>query len=310
MLDPADFTVKIPSEPAMLSPQEEALHAVSDLIADAGPAPEGIVNAYGEDLLVQTDHGFQMDASRLWVQVEGTAEIDSYRLEESGFHLSISTEMAMRWVRTLDMVLAVLWDVGGDVGWYALPTKQVDPVECVGSGEEDVTIYFDEDDVLTKEAVDSLVWRSRLEHYRLLVLSARDAQVAREEEEAKSRKKKKRHVHERVLFAMDFTDLLKITERHLEPGNMKYRIRDEVWEELEEILEGTPETDKGREFLKRKIASEVVRRRWRMIEPDIDLPSALVEEGAEVIVHPMKRVEEEHSDQELMRLSQLGRRRT
>jgi hypothetical protein len=284
------------------SPQEEALHDVSDLIADAGPAPEGIVNTYGEDLLVQTDHGFEMDASRLWIQVEGTAEIDSYRLNSGGFRHSIPFDQAMRWIRTLDLVLMVLWDVVGEVGWYALPASQVDPVKGVSSGQKSVTIRFDEDDILTKEAVDSLTWRSRLEHYSLLALSARDAQAAREEREREGRKKKKRHAHERVLVAMDFTDLLEITERRLEPGGMKYKIHEEIWDEFEEILNTIPETDRGLGYMMREVASKVVRNRWKMIEPKLDLPSVLVEEGAEVIVYPLNQMAE---DPEIMEVAAL-----
>jgi hypothetical protein len=274
---------------------ERALNAVSDLIADAGPAPEGIVSAHGENLLVQTDHGFQMDSSRLWVQVEGTAAIDSYRSEGGGYSLAIPFEQALRWVRTLDLVLMVLWDVVEDVGWYALPVSQVDPIGGISSGQRTIAIRFDEDDVLTKEAVDSLVWRSRLEHFRLLALSARDAQAQREEREG-SGKKKRSNPHERVLTAMDFTDLLEITERRLEPGGMKYKIRDEALDEFELILATAPEnpyTEEGLEHLQAKIACEVVRRRWKRIEPKLDLPSVLVEEGAEVILHPIRQLEED-----------------
>lgn len=278
---------------------EQAISDVADLLADADSTPEGIVTVFDEDLLVQTNHGFQMDASRLWVQVEGTNEIDDYQLQNGGFRLSIPFEQAMRWMRTLDLVLLVLWDTAEQVGWYALPAEQVDPIKGVNSGQSSVTIRFAENDILSKEAVNTLIWRSRLEHHRLLALSSRDAQAVSEERKRKGTKKRGQpQPHARVLTAMDFTDLLGITERRRESGGMKYQIRDEIWQEFEEINNVMPDPNEGWRHRRKKIAYEVVERRWEMIEPKLDLPSVLIEDGAAVIISRMQQVAD--TDEEVM----------
>jgi hypothetical protein len=54
---------------------DKASLAVQRIIADAGFAVETISNDYGEDLLVQTHHAGEIDASRLWFQVKGTMNL-------------------------------------------------------------------------------------------------------------------------------------------------------------------------------------------------------------------------------------------
>ncbi|HET7445732.1 MAG TPA: hypothetical protein VFJ57_13855 [Solirubrobacterales bacterium] len=260
---------------------EDALHAVSDLIADAGPAPEAIASGYGKGLLVQTDHEGQMDASRLWVQVKGTAEIGSHRPNGDGLSLQVPFDDAMRWVRALDLVVVVLWDVVGDVGWYAIPSAQVDPVEGVNEGLKYVTLRFAEEDVLTSEAVDVLVWRARLENHRLLVLGARDAE---------QKEKGTKPSYRRAMTALDFTDLAGMTERRSGPNGVQYRVLPEVFTEFEEVLAKLP-GEQGEEPEKRvrRAAHVVTSRRWKMIEPRQDLPNALLEEGAEIILTRLRQ---------------------
>ncbi len=261
----------------------KALKAVSNVLSSAGHKPKEIVNDYGEDLLVQTSRAHQMDASRLWFQVKGTAKIKRHRLKSGGFRLSVSFDHAMRWIRSLDLVVVVLWDVVERVGWYAIPSDQVDAFEVTNSGRKSVTLRFTQEDGFTKEAVDRLVWRSCLEHYRLLVLGAQSAELDRERAEGVKSE-------ERTLTALDFTDLLEITERRLDPDGLKYRLRGEVWDEFLSLYRSLPSGgDKEREQENVYVAARAtVVNRWEMIEPKLDLPDALIEEAVKFILDALE----------------------
>ena len=255
----------------------KALKAVSRVIRSAGHKPQEIVNDYGEDLLVETRRRNRLDANRLWLQVKGTSKIKRHR-KRDGLRLQIKFDHAMRWIRSVDLVVVVLWDVVERVGWYAIPSDQVDAFEVANSGTSSVTLKFSQNEEFTEEAVDLLAWKAYLEHQRLLVLSARDAE--RDKERAEGVKSP-----ERTLTELDFTDLLNITERRLEPDGLRYQLRLEVWEEFKnlwnDLPEGMEETQRYEEIY--AAARKTTANRWKMIEPRLDLPSALIDAGAEFI---------------------------
>jgi hypothetical protein len=72
-------------------------------------------------------------------------------------------------VRSADRVIVVLWDITQNNGWYA-SVDQIDELDAIG--QRYVTLRFDENDRLDADAVDLLVWESRVEHYTTLVLRA------------------------------------------------------------------------------------------------------------------------------------------
>lgn len=262
----------------------QALDAVRSLISDVGHVPEDVTNDYGEDLLVQTSHRGQMDASRMWFQVKGTADIEKYRVK-AGLRRQISFDHAFRWVRALDLVVVVLWDVVERVGWYAVPQDQVDVYGAVTSGRRYVTLHFAEDDLLTKEAMDRLAWRSRLEHHRMLLLSAQDAELHLERVAGiKSQ--------ERVLSTLDFTDLIEVTERRSDADGVEFRIQPEVWNLFAEVVQsvdvaGMDEKEGFQHLI--DSACETVDRRWRSIHPGVAMPKLLIEEAAVVILDRLER---------------------
>ncbi len=256
----------------------QALKAVSKVIRRAGYEPEEVANDYGEDLLVQTSRKDRLDASRLWFQVKGTGKIKHHR-KNGRLRFQDTFDHAMRWIRSPDLVVIVLWDTVERVGWYAIPSEQVDVFEVTNSGTKNVTLRFAEDDGFTEEAVDHLVWRSCLEHHRLLVLSARNDE--RDLERAEGVKSQ-----ERTLTALDFTDILKITERDRDPDGLRYRVRREVWDEFQSIYKSLPrgENQQQQEQNAIEAADATVVNRWEAIEPKLDLSDALIEEAAKFIL--------------------------
>jgi hypothetical protein len=171
---------------------------VAKILAAAGHAVETVVNDYGEDLLVQTSHAGQVDASRLWIQVKSTDDIASYKNLDGSLSLSVSFDHAVRWSRSLDLVVVVLCDIESGAAWYAVPGAQLDEWAGRVKRRKHTTLRFREDDVLTTRVASRLAWESRLDHHRHLLLSTRE-----KEEEARDQR-----VDIQPLSAMVVMDLL------------------------------------------------------------------------------------------------------
>ena len=149
---------------------DQATNAVAEVIGRSGHAVERVLNDYGEDLLVQTAHAGRMDACRLWVQVKGTTTLDRFRVADGGYRLTVPFRQALRWLRTLDSVVVVLWDVSAGRGWFADPKEQVD--ELGSLGQKTVTLRFNAARHFKEEVIDGLVWQTRLYHYSTLFADA------------------------------------------------------------------------------------------------------------------------------------------
>lgn len=171
--DPEAVCVEMPKRPDEHVIADRALASVQKTITDAGFAAEVVHNDYGEDLLVQTSSGGEMDASRIWFQVKGTRRIANYRRATGCYAYSVPIGHAMRWLRSADPVTVVLWDVSNEVGYFAV----------VGDGEnwwgwtapEDrrVRIQLKESDRFDEAAVHELAWVSRVSRYESLLMRAK-----------------------------------------------------------------------------------------------------------------------------------------
>jgi len=159
---------------------DRATNAVEKLIADAGFAPEPVKNDYGEDILVQTSHGGMMDASRMWIQVKGTESLARYRRRGGDMSYSVPTKHILRWARSADPVIVILWDIRHELGYYAIIPDDVRPWDSVIEPmAKSAKVVFASDHVFDVTAVATLAWASRMRRSRGLLLDA----VAREEDE-------------------------------------------------------------------------------------------------------------------------------
>lgn len=267
-----------------------AVAAVDKLLKERGFAVDQISEDYGEDLLVQTDHEGRMDASRLWVQVKGTADVERHRTSKKSkkerFSYSVPMGHAMRWIRTIDLVIVVLWDVERDTGWYAVPRRQIDEWQCKMSGQKEVTLHFGKSSetepgpvakgVFSPETLSRLAWESRFEHFRLLALSTLD--VRREREGAPSIEGAE---SQRLALIMDeFLRLLGLVDPdHSDPTELM--VKEEVRERIKELYEaliygemGEPPEDVGDQL--RLVAARVILERIAEIDPMLGMPSALL----------------------------------
>jgi uncharacterized protein DUF4365 len=151
---------------------ERAMLAVSKVVADAGFAVETIQRDYGEDLLVQTSHKGEMDASRLWLQIKGTSQITRFR-SSHGFSCKVQMSHAVRWARTADPVVVILWDIKASCGYYALVPRGVRSWGDVGTRPRTVTIDFSPEHLFDVKSMSQLAWQSRLERYTRLLMEMR-----------------------------------------------------------------------------------------------------------------------------------------
>ncbi|MFF7613536.1 DUF4365 domain-containing protein [Streptomyces lavendulae] len=128
-----------------------------------GHAVDEVKEDYGEDLLVQTCLDGKVDASRIWVQVKGT---DRFRENPAASLPKIRVKAAqiLRWSRSADLVVTVLWDVAHDRGWYVMPQGFFDPVELWSSKDRQVALTFQPDCIFHQQAVTELAWAARIEH--------------------------------------------------------------------------------------------------------------------------------------------------
>jgi hypothetical protein len=269
----------------------QAVAAVCSILADAHQIYEEISKDYGEDILVKTSHAGQVDASRLWIQVKGTENIDRYRLKKwkkkkGEFSYPISFDHAIRWIRSVDLVIFVLWDVKEGVGWYAVPRRQVDDWKGMKCGNKDTRLYFgpydhDFDDeprpfskgVFDVDAVKRLAWESRFEHVRLLLLDANEA--AREA--GRLSPSGEPDSNRQTLILAEFLKLLGMIDPEVEPGQIK------INQETRALCTAIVEERRGRlpgEDLHEKVLAAAlltVQERVREFDPLLGLPKYTLE---------------------------------
>ena len=255
------------------------MSAVAAVITRAGHTAERVVSDYGEDLLVQTSHSGRMDASRLWFQVKGTEHVNRYRLKRGGFSVSVDLDHALRWSRSADLVVVTLWDVQAEVGWYALPGRQMDPREGLNLGQRQRALTFQEDATLTPEAVDLLAWQSRFDHYRLLILSVRNSELDHWLEGDPHPGRSER----RVLVGLDLLLLLDLVRRRPADGGDEFPLTDRAVASFTEHFKEESE-DEGLKAMVYGAAIKTLLGRVAEIGEGMGLPTALIEDGADTFV--------------------------
>lgn len=200
----------MPKRPSAHQIGDSAAAAVAALVARCGHAVERITNDYGEDLLVQTSHNGVMDSGRIWIQVKGTASVDRLRGSDGSPRLSFSMLHIVRWIRSSDPVVIVLWDVTGGRGWFARP-EQVDKLRTLV--QKSATIRFRDDTPFDEANFSRLVWGARIDHYQTMctLASAHDA-VGLDDADPDSKERKSTDSAYARILAIDFLRLIGLVE--------------------------------------------------------------------------------------------------
>jgi hypothetical protein len=112
----------MPYRPIQHQIASQAVAAVSAVWVNTGAAVEEIKQDYGEDLLVQPCLDNVMDDVRIWVQVKGVRSLSDYHKTTGKAAISIRADLALRWARSANKLILILWDVKNHIGWYSTAT--------------------------------------------------------------------------------------------------------------------------------------------------------------------------------------------
>lgn len=155
-----------------------ALNRVVSIFSECGWACETIRKDYGEDLLVQTNYYGVMDHNKIWVQVKGTRNIDQMRTRKFGYSMDVSIEHALKWARSMDLAIVVLWDVERNFGLWSIPKDSLDEWDWRNQGSRKIKLFFSENSLFNVEQAQKIAWLARIDHYATLVSKARERDIA------------------------------------------------------------------------------------------------------------------------------------
>lgn len=137
------------------------------------------------DLLVQTQLDGEMDPFRMWIQVKGTEKPESYKLASGDFSYPVSVDLALKWIRSREVILFVLWDLTQKRGYWVLPRSAFDPWQVYQTEGNVIQLRIQASRVFDREQARVLSWSARIDHYTVLLREAerRDELVAQQSTE-------------------------------------------------------------------------------------------------------------------------------
>lgn len=159
----------------------KAVAKVSEVWTSIGAAVEEVKQDYGEDLLVQTCLNGKMDAARIWVQVKGTQAATKMDRPEGRAGIRVRADLALRWARTADILVLVLWDVSRNVGWYSIPHLSELHSELAEKDRRKICLYINSEDRFNFRSAETVAWRARLEHLSRFVRNFRMLQLEQDD---------------------------------------------------------------------------------------------------------------------------------
>ena len=177
---------------------DKAIAQISEIICDCGFAVEVVHQDYGDDLLVQTKVGDEVDPSKIWIQVKGTQDLSRFRTKKDGYSLRVSEGHAFKWVRNSELVVVVIWDVNNKKGLWSIPGFSLSEWDFRMSGKSHTRLCFADDSVFNSTSMNFLAWLSRSLHYEGLLARSRAT------DEMALRHGAKRHRSMALLISFDF----------------------------------------------------------------------------------------------------------
>lgn len=176
-----------------------AVAHVTRVFNECGWACESIEKDYGEDLFVQTCHNDEIDHFKIWVQVKGTENIERFKSKKYGYSLSVSFEHAIKWIRSLDLVLAILYDVRQNYGLYSLPKWCINQWNLYMLEEKKSRLLFPEKWIFNVDSAVEIRWRACIDYYTTLLNNAinHDAKYLRQGENSEKIEKRS---HQRIIL--------------------------------------------------------------------------------------------------------------
>lgn len=258
-----------------------ALNRVKTICGDNGWACDVVHSDYGDDLLVQTSHEDLVDHFKIWIQVKGTRDINRLRKKSGGYSIQVSLEHALKWARSKDLVVVVLWDVERDLGYWTVPKACVDEWNLYTADSRTSSLHFSETAVFDAAQAGFICWLARIDHYATLVNNAivvdQERQIARSlDVEFDSS-----HSSRVPLLGFDFLRVVGVTAQVLDETYLTYH-RNAVANIRRE------EPDKSDEEINRMAATLALLGRVDDVAPGCGLPSPLMNVCVDVALALMR----------------------
>jgi hypothetical protein len=162
----------MPKRPQSHVTADKAVSRVVSIFTELGWACQTVEHDYGEDVFVQSAVNEQVDPFRLWVQVKGTEDAGRLKNKNGRFVWRVSHDHVLRWIRSLETVVVVLWDIKQNRGFWVKPSEEFSEWDCYMTESKQASLLFSESKIFDCVAANSLVWEARVGHYDLLLTQA------------------------------------------------------------------------------------------------------------------------------------------
>src|SRR5215213_1360787 len=210
-----------------------AVSRVVSICTELGWACESIQKDYGEDLWLQTMIGEKIDYHRVWFQIKATENINKYKKRDSGFSYTVDIRHALRWVRNLELVVFILWDVKKDIGYWTIPKSNVTDWDLWISSGQTSKLLLNKENIFTPSSAERISWIARISYYNVLLAEAQQV-LANDEWYKELGQPSSSDQSGRVnLICYDF---LQAIEFFQENGSIGNHIGEQIVEEMEKAL--------------------------------------------------------------------------
>ncbi|MCH7663126.1 MAG: DUF4365 domain-containing protein [Chloroflexi bacterium] len=162
----------MPERPESHVIADRAVNSVMTICGNVGWACEVVHKDYGDDLVAQTTLQEQVDPFRIWIQVKGTHDIALFRNKSGSYSINVSFDHALKWIRSTDPVVVVLWDVTDDFGLFTIPKDSMDQWDLYLEPDKQNKLNFASTAVFDEAEATKISWRARINHYATLMASA------------------------------------------------------------------------------------------------------------------------------------------
>jgi hypothetical protein len=184
-----------------------AVAKVQDVLTSCGWTCEVVQKDYGEDLMVQTHYHGRVDPNKIWIQVKGTRDLQK-RSKSSSISITIPIDHVLKWLRSSETVIVVLWDIKRNAGLWTMPKNSLKEWDIIQSEHSSAKLVFDSSAAFDKDAAIKLAWMARLDHYNTLIAKALNDDLLFYRDSSKKKEEIKAYKSRVPLLAFDFLRLI------------------------------------------------------------------------------------------------------
>lgn len=151
---------------------DKATAKVQDVCFQCDWANEVVHKDYGDDILVQPSLNGEMDHNRIWIQVKGAENLEkSFYTLRYGYSIEVPYDHILKWIRSADLTIVVLWDVGNNWGLWNIPKDAVNTSDLHSLRNGKYRLVFQADAKFDTQQLMKIGWHARIDHYFGLISS-------------------------------------------------------------------------------------------------------------------------------------------